>query len=172
MERLAEELWGRGEVSDKQDQPSVLIRPIGQGRFIIASDRSAALREIGVAGDFEIAGRSEGDLGPLDFIHRKTTEDEFYFIRNKTMDPQTLTCRFRVAAETNGLAPEFWWPDSGRRSACHDWKSVASGQTELPVTLGPLGSVFVVFRKAGAADRERWIPSPATHSWRRKLPRR
>jgi hypothetical protein len=56
-----------------------------------------------------------------------------------------------VAAATNGLVPEFWWPDSGRRSACHDWKSVTSGQTELPVTLGPLGSVFVVFRKAGAA---------------------
>jgi hypothetical protein len=136
--RLADELWGPGKSPDK-------------GRFILASDRSAALRDIGVVGDFEIVGRSEADLGPLDFIHRKTTEEEFYFIRNKTMEPQTLTCRFRVAAATNGLAPEFWWPDSGLRSACRDWKSIASGQTELPVTLGPAGSVFVVFRKAGAA---------------------
>ena len=152
--RLADELWGRNEVLDKQDKPAVLIRPIDKGRFIIASDRSAALREIGVAGDFEIVGHSEGDLGPLDFIHRKTTEDEFYFIRNKTRDPQRLTCRFRVAAETNGQVPEFWWPDSGRRSACHDWKSVANGQTEVPVTLGPLGSVFVVFRKASTATGE------------------
>ena len=149
-----EELWGRGEVSGKQDKPSVVIRPIGQGRFIIASDRSAALREIGVGTDFEIAGRGEGDLGPLDFIHRKTMDDEFYFIRNKTMDPQTLSCRFRVAAATNGLVPEFWWPDSGRRNACHTWKSGASGQTELPVALGPLGSVFVVFRKAGGIDSQ------------------
>ena len=149
--RLVEVLWGREASLDKQDQPSVLIRPIDKGRFIIASDRSAALREIGLAGDFEIAGHSEGELGPLDFIHRKTTEDEFYFIRNKTMDPQTLTCRFRVAAETKGLVPELWWPDSGLRSACHDWKSLASGQTEMPVALGPSGSVFVVFRKAGAA---------------------
>jgi hypothetical protein len=154
VERLVDELWGRDEVLERQDKPSVWIRPIGRGRFILASNRSAALREIGVAGDFEIAGRSEGDLGPLDFIHRKTTDDEFYFIRNKTMDPQTLPCRFRVAAATNGLVPEFWWPDSGRRSACHDWKSIASSQTELPVTLGPLGSVFVVFRKASTANRE------------------
>ncbi|MCF7675696.1 MAG: hypothetical protein K9N23_17255 [Akkermansiaceae bacterium] len=152
VRRQVEELWGKSEVAlDAQDQPSVVVRPIGQGRFIIASDRSAALRKIGVAGDFEIVGHSEGDLGPLDFIHRKTMEDDFYFIRNKTMDPQTLTCRFRVAAETKGRVPEFWWPDSGLRSACQDWKSLASGQTELPVTLGPLGSVFVVFRKAGAA---------------------
>jgi hypothetical protein len=131
-----------------------MIRPVGQGRFIIASDRSAALREIGVGADFEIAGRSEGNLGPLDFIHRKTTDAEFYFIRNQTMEPQTLACRFRVVAETNGLAPEFWWPDSGRRSACPVWKSVAGGQTELPVTLGPLGAAFVVFRKASPAHRE------------------
>jgi len=154
VERQAEELWGRSEVSDKPDKPAVLIRPVGQGRFIIASDRSAALREIGVGADFEIAGRSEGDLGPLDFIHRKTADAEFYFIRNQTMEPQMLACRFRVAAETNGLAPEFWQPDSGRRSVCPVWKSVAGGQTELPVTLGPLGSVFVVFRKASPADRE------------------
>jgi len=151
VERQVAELWGPSEVSDKPDQPSVLIRPIDKGRFIIASDRSAALREIGVSGDFQIVGHSEGGLGPLDFIHRKTTEDEFYFIRNKTMDPQTLTCRFRVAAETKGLVPELWWPDSGLRSACHDWKSLAVGQTEVPLALGPSGSVFVVFRKAGAA---------------------
>ncbi len=151
VQKLVEELWGPSDVSDKQDKPLVVIRPIDKGRFVISRDRSAALREIGVAGDFEIVGHKEGNLGPLDFIHRKTTEDEFYFIRNKTMDPQALTCRFRVAAESKGLAPEFWWPDSGLRSACHAWKSVASAQTELPVTLGPLGSVFVVFRKAGAA---------------------
>jgi hypothetical protein len=101
-----------------------------------------------------VTGRSQGDLGPLDFIHRKTTDDEFYFVRNKTKEPQRLTCQFRVAAATHGLVPEFWWPDSGRRSACHDWKSLSSGQTEVPITLGPLGSVFVVFRKVGEAIRE------------------
>jgi hypothetical protein len=152
--RLVDELWGRDEVLEKRDKPSVLVRPIGKGRFIIARDRSAALREIGIAGDFDIVGHSMGDLGPLDFIHRKTTGDEFYFIRNKTMEPQTLNCRFRVAAETSGLVPEFWWPDSGLRSACRDWKSVTRGQTEVPVTLGPLGSVFVVFRKASTATGE------------------
>lgn len=176
--RQVEELWGRE--SAKPDQPSVLIRPMGQGRFIIARNRSAALREIGVAGDFEIVGRGEGNLGPLDFIHRKTTEEELYFIRNTTLAPQTLNCRFRVAAETNGLMPEYWWPDSGRRSACHDWKSVANGQTELPVALGPAGSVFVVFRKAGAAldpiARDTFVaaeaPSPLTFDgpWQVEFP--
>ncbi|MCX6878205.1 MAG: glycosyl hydrolase [Verrucomicrobia bacterium] len=158
VERWVDELWGRDGLLDKPDKQPVLIRSIDKGRFVMASDRSAALREIGVGGDFEIAGRAERDLGPLDFIHRKTTDDEFYFIRNKTMEPQRLTCRFRVGAETNGQAPEFWWPDSGRRSACPVWKSLASGQTELPVTLGPAGSVFVVFRKASTANRDALDP--------------
>jgi hypothetical protein len=148
--RLAEELWGSDKLLEKENKPAVQLRPIGKGRFVIASDRSAALREIGVAADFEIVGHRGNDLGPLDFIHRKTTADEFYFIRNKTMDPQALTCRFRVAAEDNGMVPEFWWPESGIRTAARDWKTLASGQTEVPVPLGPLGSVFVVFRKAGA----------------------
>ena len=154
VQHLAEELWGRGESLGKEDKAAVLIQSIGKGRFIIASDRSAALREMGVGADLEIAGRDEGDLGPLDFVHRKTADDEFYFIRNKSKESQRLTCQFRVAATTNGQVPEFWWPDSGLRSACREWKNVISGRTELPVTLGPLGSVFVVFRKTcmGASD--------------------
>ncbi|MEO0018009.1 MAG: hypothetical protein RLZZ522_1292 [Verrucomicrobiota bacterium] len=157
VEQLAGTLWDPGKSFDK-------------GRFIIASDRSAALREIGVLGDFEIVGHADGDLGPLDFLHRRTTDDEFYFISNKTTAPQALTCRFRVAAEAKGLVPEFWWPDSGRRSACQGWRSLASGQTELPVSLGPAGSVFVVFRKAGvtldAIARDTFVaaesPAPLT----------
>ena len=104
--QLAEELWGRSEASDQGNMPPVVIRSIDKGRFIIARDRTAALREIGVAADLTIVGNSEAELGPLDFIHRRTAEDEFYFIRNKTRDSQALPCRFRVAAEAKGLVPE------------------------------------------------------------------
>jgi hypothetical protein len=150
--RLADELWGESEASDRPDGSKVRIRPIGRGRFVIAGGKSAALRAIGVGPDFEIAGRPEGDLGPLDFVHRRTRDAEFYFIRNTTKEPQGLTVRFRVAAEAQGQAPEFWWPDSGRRSACRGWTSIAKGRTELRLDLAPLGSVFVVFRRAEASD--------------------
>jgi hypothetical protein len=155
VRRLADELWGQEESSnftDAQAQPTTSIRPYGAGRFIVTTDRSGALREIGVGEDFKIVGRAEDDLGPLDFIHRRTTDDEFYFVRNKTREAQSLTCRFRVDAETNDQAPEFWWPQSGRRSACLDWKTVEGGYTEIQMELGSLGSVFVVFRKTGSAS--------------------
>jgi hypothetical protein len=157
VERLADELWGPGEASDRPGG-KVRIRPIGRGRFVIAGGKSAALREIGVGPDLEIGGRPEGDLGPLDFVHRRTANEEFYFLRNATKEPQGLTCRFRVAAEAHGWAPEFWWPDSGRRSACRGWTTVAKGRTELRVELGPLGSVFVVFRKAEPSERPKLDP--------------
>lgn len=149
--RLAGELWGQAEIPPTQGTSDVLIRPIREGRFIVARDRTAALRRIGVAPDFEIAGRDKSDLGPLDFVHRKTTHEDFYFIYNKTAQPQALTCRLRAATGSNGRVPEFWWPDSGRRSSCEDWKSLADGRTEVPVMLAPSGSVFVVFRIPGAA---------------------
>lgn len=141
---LADKLWGKPDVAAPGDKPPVIIRPIGKGRFIISRDRTAALREIGIPADFEVLGQKEGSLGPLDFIHRRTTWDEFYFITNKTREPQTLTCRFRVA-EANRGEPEFWWPDSGLRTDCPDWKVGADGRAEVPVALGPAGSVFVVF---------------------------
>jgi hypothetical protein len=151
VKRLADELWGGDEVVDAPGSSEVRIRPIGRGRFVVASGTSAALRAIGVGPDLEIAGRPEGDLGPLDFVHRRTRDAEFYFIRNTTKEPQSLTCRFRVAAEARGQAPEFWWPDSGRRSACRSWTPIAKGRTELRLDLAPLGSVFVVFRRTGAS---------------------
>jgi hypothetical protein len=150
--RLATRLWG--EDSCKTNVPALQVRTLGKGRFIIANDRTAALREIRVAPDFEIVERNEPDLGPLDFIHRKTTDHEFYFIRNKSKQAQSLTCRFRVASAPTYQVPEFWWPATGQRSACPTWSSLGTGQTELPVTLAPLGSVFVVFPKRGIDKSE------------------
>ncbi len=148
MERWTDEIWGRSEPPNQGAAPAVSIRPVGRGRFVIAADRSRALREIGIAPDFEVSGRPDGDLGPLDFIHRRTRDEDFYFVRNTTREPQALTCRFRVAAEADGRKPEFWWPDSGRRTACREWRTTAEGRTEVRLELGALGSVFVVFRKS------------------------
>jgi hypothetical protein len=146
VDKLSAELWG--PVTDKERD--LVIRPLGQGRLILSADRSRALRESGVSEAFGIAGHEPGDLGPLDFVHRRTTDDEFFFIRNKTRQAQSLTCRFRVAAKANCQVPELWWPHTGRRTSCPDWKTTGSGHAEVPLELGPLGSVFVVFRKTGS----------------------
>ncbi len=133
MLRIADELWGRG--------PGSRVK----GGLTLTTDRSAALRQLGVGEDFQVVGREPGDIGPLDFIHRRTRTDDFYFVRNKTRNGQSLICRFRVDAKANGQVPEFWWPQTGKRSTCTNWRS-AGGYTELDLELSPLASVFVVFR--------------------------
>ena len=148
VEKLSAELWGSETMAGSQ---AFSIRPLDKGRLILTADRSRALREIRVTEDFGIVGRESGDLGPLDFVHRKTTGDDFYFVRNKTRETQSLTCRFRVSAKANGQVPELWWPHSGRRTSCPDWKATENGYAEVPLKVGPLGSVFVVFRKTGTA---------------------
>ena len=146
VEEISAGLWGGLTDQDR----GFSIRPFVKGRFIHTADRSRALREIGVSEAFGIVGREPGDLGPLDFVQRRTRDDEFYFVRNKTREAQSMTCRFRVAAKANGQVPELWWPHSGRRTSCPEWKTTGSGHAEVPLQLGPLGSVFVVFRKTGS----------------------
>ncbi len=151
--RLADDLWGPEELIEQPVGGVALrLRAVGKGRFIATKDRSEALRQMNLLSDFEVVERCGNDLGALDFIHRKTTNEEFYFIRNKTKEAQSLTCRFRVDAKARGLVPEFWWPESGSRTACPRWKTMFNGLTELPVTLAPMGSVFVVFKKGDVAQ--------------------
>ncbi len=161
--RLTDELWGDADSQANSQAPT--IRNVGSGRFIITTDRTKALQKIGITQDFKIVGRTEDDLGPLDFIHRKTTDDDFYFVRNKTREAQSLVCRFRVTAKKNSQTPEFWWPQTGTRSVCQEWKIDEDGYVELPVKLAPLGSVFVVFRKDNSRPKGSPIASLATDTF-------
>lgn len=144
VRKIADRLWGNPNSGKAGGE----IRKVGKGRFVAGNVYSEALRKIGVLPDFEVGGLPMGDLGPFDFIHRKTADAEMYFVRNKTLRVQTLSCRFRVKSQKGGMQPEFWWPESGQFTRCPTWKLVSGVRTELPVTLGPSGSVFVVFRKA------------------------
>lgn len=163
IKQLVRELWGpaMSTVSATNAVPTK-TRRIGKGRFVITTNKTAALRELGISGDFEVAGQTKGSLGSYDFIHRKTSDADFYFVSNKSEKSQTLDCRFRVAAK-NGISPEFWWPDSGQRSDCANWRLV-NQHVELPVTLAPHGSVFVVFRKSDktkidSISRDTFVPA-------------
>jgi hypothetical protein len=84
----------------------------------------------------------------LRFTHRRSGGTDIYFVANPQAREVTATAAFRVG----GKAPELWWPDSGRieRPVVYD---VAEGCVQLPLTFGPHGSAFVVFRKPASTDR-------------------
>jgi hypothetical protein len=139
VREIAAALWG----SAAAQQPGE--RRVGLGRVIWGQSLVEALTSLALPSDFESSAL-------LRFTHRRSNDGDFYFVANPNAEPLTTTAGFRVGAR----APEFWWPDSGRieRPAIYD---VADGIVRLPLSLGPHGSVFVVFRTPAAPPSERIV---------------
>jgi hypothetical protein len=54
------------------------------------------------------------------------------------------------------MRPEFWWPDTGRTEPVLVYDEVRNG-TQIPISMDPSGSVFVIFRAETAPDASRII---------------
>ncbi len=130
---LAAELWG-------DEKQAVLLCGDGAGGI--------ARRTVETPFLFEPDFRSSA---PLLYTHRSAHDAEIYFIANPRPQEVVTTVALRV----QGLAPELWWPASGKveRVAAYD---VQNGLTCVPLHLDAQGSVFVVLRRQ-AADTDRIV---------------
>jgi hypothetical protein len=82
------------------------------------------------------------------WIHCQVGGTEIYFVASNSPQPREVACAFRAA----GLRPEFWRPETGAIEPVPVYEQ-AGGTTRIPISFGPSGSVFVVFRKsAGKFD--------------------
>ena len=80
--------------------------------------------------------------GSLDWIHRRDGDADIYFLSN----PTKITGNTEVTFRSHGRQPELWNPLTGERRDATAF-SQANGQTLVPITFDPYGSIFVVFRK-------------------------
>ncbi len=134
VRNLANGLWG------PCDGKKVKERSYGKGKIIWNRSLREILQARRIGPDFRFVSRSnETDL---DYIHRRTKDEDIYFVSNKNMRWEEVDCVFRVA----GKAPELWMPDTAeiREQPVYDF---VQGGTRVPLRLPPAGSVFVVFRK-------------------------
>jgi hypothetical protein len=129
IQALSKQLWGGSDAGQAAE------RQFGSGRVIRQGEPEKILKNMGVAPDFASAE-------PLRFIHRHTDGADIYFVANRLPRTVSTTGTFRVA----GKAPELWWPDTGKVEGAPVYQE-GQGQTGVALTLGPGGSVFVVFRK-------------------------
>ena len=139
VRKLAAELWGDADTK----QPGE--RTFGKGRICWGKSLEAIFAALGSTADFESSV-------PLRFTHRRSGGADIYFVANPKAAALTTTAAFRAGDQ----APEFWWPDSGRIElpAVYD---VGDGVVRLPISFGPNGSVFVVFRSKAAPKAERIV---------------
>ncbi len=108
------------------------------------------LARLGLPPDFESPGR-------LRYIHRHAPDTgvDIYFVANPETNWVGATCSFRVT----GKRPELWNPLTGEIRPQLAFRE-KERRTELPLSLEPVGSIFVIFRNADANGNAE--PSPIT----------
>ncbi|MEI6604463.1 MAG: glycosyl hydrolase [Verrucomicrobiota bacterium] len=139
VQSLAREIWGDANAKEPGEHL------LGKGRVFWGKGLDTVFAELGLQPDFKTSAQ-------LGFTHRHSDDAEIYFVANSKSESLTTTAAFRVGDK----APELWWPDSGRieRPAVYE---AADGEVRLPMSFGPTGSVFVVFREKAAAPAERIV---------------
>jgi len=141
VNELAGRIWG------DSDGDRVKTRSFGKGKVIGNLPLHKVLGDMGVGPDF-IAEGIENDNRKIDYIHRKTDDEDIYFVSNSTMKHQAVSCHFRVDAER---IPSFWHTEDGSVRPCYVYET-KGGYTRLTLDLSPASSVFVVFAKSERRD--------------------
>lgn len=132
FDRLVGEIWG-GLDGRKQK-----MKRLGAGKVYTGLKPLDLLREEGVAPDLAWPGAAD----TVKFIHRTAPDAEIYFVFNYSAEARTLPLTFRQPGRT----PEVWDPLRGTRQDAPVF-AAAKGGVEVPLTLAPWGSAFVVFRR-------------------------
>jgi hypothetical protein len=138
--RLNNELFGDGAG----------VHSVGKGKVYAGENAAGVLKALNVEPDFDHT-RPQPDTR-IEFLHRKLSEGDIYFLDNRNARDETIDATFRIT----GKMPELWHAETGKSEPVS--YAIANGQTKIPLHLEPWGSVFVVFRKP-AMTPSRTLPA-------------
>jgi hypothetical protein len=141
---------------DRKDIPDEVVRKVEkmieagasvlvQNHEIAQSIKGEALKNISIDEALDrlsIAKDFSGNSEKLDFIHRQTGETDIYFVTNKTYQPVSEECEFRI----NSGHPELWDPVTARQYKITDSR-ISNDKTKIKLQIPPYGSCFVLFSK-------------------------
>lgn len=131
VKEMANELW--------QMSNSVYTRCIayGKGKVYPNASLEEVFADMNVVPDFQ-----DADLcNPLLFIHRSLSTGDIYFVSNQGDKAININAAFRV----RGKLPELWNPQTTEVRSLPVYKELTQS-TQVPMTLQPYESAFVVFR--------------------------
>ena len=126
---------------EKVRSPSVeqkLKKLSADGAVITGTEPEELLKYLNVKPDFVYR---DDESGLLDYIHYRKEDLDFYFIRNTSEEWVSRICGFRQS----GKVPELWDPVTGDIVPVRIYDS-SDPYINLPLTLPPYGSYFIVFR--------------------------
>ncbi len=134
VRKIGREVWGA------IDGKKITENRFGRGRVVWGRPLAAVLPPP----DFDY-DRAAGVN--LVFAHRRDGDAEIYFVANQGSAAATVAATFRVARKS----PEFWDAETGEITAAPAYAE-HDGLTSVPLHLGEMGSVFVVFRRPSSPD--------------------
>jgi len=134
IKTIANRLWG------KCDSVNVKENKYGKGKVVWGKTAREVLAERGKIPDFQFA--SDLDSAMLDYIHRRTANDDIYFIRNVKNATYEANLTFRNTDKT----PQLWNPVDGSFYELTNVQRQA-GSTTFRLQVQPYESFFIVFRK-------------------------
>jgi hypothetical protein len=132
VRRIADELWGPGSPHGPGE------RKTGSGTTVWGRSPADELMMLHTLRDFEAKGAGLNIL----YAHRRSGQDDIYFVANHSDTPASFEGIFRAA----GRMPQQWNPETGARYRLAGAVS-RGGMTAVPIHLESQQSVFVVFRE-------------------------
>jgi hypothetical protein len=133
VEALSKELWGEANTPARG-------RQFGAGRVFRGVSIGEALSALGTAPDVKFRDPAASQIS---WVHRSLDDGEVYFVANGLDRAVKLDAVFRVKDQE----PELADPVQNRLVHTGIWQREGN-RTLVPLSLGPSGSVFVIFRRS------------------------
>ena len=144
---IASQVWG------DIDGTTVTENEFGGGKVYWGRPVAEVLAAHGAAPDVTFRGAADAKLV---WIHRRTPLADIWFVANQQERPERLTASFRLA----GKVVELWDAATGETTPA-SW-TASNDRTEVPLSLDPYGSTFVVFGRATTATGHTVEPTTRT----------
>lgn len=144
VKNLAKELWGN------VDGKNVTSRQFGKGNIMSGLNMEQVFQKLGIRPDVETKPEE-----PVLYIHRKDKDTDIYFVSNQSENIINIDPKFNI----EGKEPEIWDPVTGTVRMLPQF-TISDMRTSIPLTLAPLQSAFIVFRKSTTAKSGSGINFP------------
>jgi hypothetical protein len=125
--RLSSELFGDGTG----------VHKVGQGTVYAGQNLADVFNALNLKPDFDYP-KQQND-SDMEFVHRKLTNGDLYFVDNRSDHAAVIDATFRIA----GKQPELWRAETAKTEPASF--NIADGRTTVPLRLEPWGTIFVVF---------------------------
>ncbi len=146
MEKL---LSGKEEFLKDETGYRQLSLTSGKGRVLMGRCGLSSFDPLGIPPDFyalDLVGNRNLNLA---WTHRKTTDEDIYFIASQ----EDTVCMLNLSFRVDGTVPHLFNPLNGVLEPCVQWTR-GDGRTTLRYRFLPRESVFVIFREE-TRDNER-----------------